>query len=393
MGEVGIAYLTAHPVQYQAPLLRRIAAEPGLRLKVFFASDLTSRRFMDPGFKREISWDTELLHGYDYEFLPALGSTDRISMARPLSVGLGSRLRAGNFSALWVHGYMRLHHWAAFISAKRLKMKVLIRDEATAIGRDRSPLARALKPTFFSFLSQVADGFLAIGSRNRDYYLTNDIAKSRIFWMPYAVDNRAFQAAARAAAPQRERLRAALGLEPNRPVILFAGKLMLRKRPGDLLEAWTRLAPRPEQRPYLLYVGDGTLLAELKSRLQAPGSEAVRFLGFKNQSELPAYYDLCDVFVMPTVFEPWGLVVNEVMNAGKAVIASDQVGCAPDLVRHGYNGFVYRASDVEDLHRVLRTALNDRTRLVEMGHRSLEMINRWSFEEDVQGLRAALNLD
>ena len=314
-------------------------------------------------------------------------------MARPLSVGLGSRLRAGNFSALWVHGYMRLHHWAAFISAKRLKMKVLIRDEATAIGRDRSPLARALKPTFFSFLSQVADGFLAIGSRNRDYYLTNDIAKSRIFWMPYAVDNRAFQAAARAAAPQRERLRAALGLEPNRPVILFAGKLMLRKRPGDLLEAWTRLAPRPEQRPYLLYVGDGTLLAELESRLQAPGSEAVRFLGFKNQSELPAYYDLCDVFVMPTVFEPWGLVVNEVMNAGKAVIASDQVGCAPDLVRHGYNGFVYRASDVEDLHRVLRTALNDRTRLVEMGHRSLEMINRWSFEEDVQGLRAALNLD
>ena len=67
--------------------------------------------------------------------------------------------------------------------------------------------------------------------------------------------------------------------------------------------------------------------------LAGTGSEAVRFLGFKNQSELPAYYDLCDVFVMPTVFEPWGLVVNEVMNAGKAVIASDQVGCAPDLVR------------------------------------------------------------
>ncbi|HEV3109597.1 MAG TPA: glycosyltransferase [Candidatus Binataceae bacterium] len=295
MSEVRIAYLTAHPIQYQAPLLRRIAAEPGVRLKVFFASDLTTRQFVDSGFKREISWDTELLHGYEHEFLPALGSTDRISMARPFSVGLGSRLRAGNFSALWVHGYMRLHHWAAFVSAKRLKMKVLIRDEATAIGRDRSQLARALKPAFFSFLSRVADGFLAIGTRNRDYYLANNIAASRLFWTPYAVDNSAFQAAARAAAPRREQLRAALGLQPDRPIILFAGKLMPRKRPGDLLEAWAHLAPRPEQRPYLLYVGDGKLRAELEGRAREVGSEAVRFLGFKNQSELPAYYELCDL--------------------------------------------------------------------------------------------------
>ena len=168
---------------------------------------------------------------------------------------------------------------------------------------------------------------------------------------------------------------------------------MARKRPGDLLEAWARLAPQSKQRPYLLYVGDGELRNQLEARAKELGAEAVRFLGFKNQSELPAYYDLCDVFVMPTVFEPWGLVVNEVMNAGKAVIASDQVGCAPDLVRDGYNGFVYRAGDVADLHRVLRRALNDRTGLVEMGRRSLEMINRWSFEEDVHGLRAALNLD
>jgi glycosyltransferase involved in cell wall biosynthesis len=95
---------------------------------------------------------------------------------------------------------------------------------------------------------------------------------------------------------------------------------------------------------------------------------------------------------MPTVFEPWGLVVNEVMNAGTAVIVSDQVGCAPDLGRDGYNGLVYQAGNITDLHRVLHTALSDRTRLREMGRRSLEIINRWSFEEDVLGLRAALGL-
>src|SRR5262249_53333365 len=122
------------------------------------------------------------------------------------------------------------------------------------------------------------------------------------------------------------------------------------------------------------------------------GHGTVRFLGFKNQSELAAYYDLCDVFVMPTVLEPWGLVVNEVMNASRAVIASDQVGCAPDLVRDGYNGFIYRAGSVNDLHRVLRLALAEPARLRDMGRRSLEIINQWSFEEDLLGLRAALGL-
>ena len=64
----------------------------------------------------------------------------------------------------------------------------------------------------------------------------------------------------------------------------------------------------------------------------------VRFLGFRNQSEMPAFYDLCDLFVLPSHFEPWGLVINEAMNAGKPVIVSDCVGAAPDLVQTGRNG-------------------------------------------------------
>jgi len=390
---IRLAYLATHPIQYQAPMLRRVAAEPDIQLKVFFASDISTRLFVDPGFKRPITWDTNLLEGYDYEFLPALTGVERLSMLRPLSVGLARRLRAGRFAALWVHGYMRPHHWAALISAKRFGMKTLIRDEANALGGRRGSLRGEFKPLFFAWLSRVTDAFLAIGSLNRDYYHANGVQPDRVFWTPYAVDNRFFQGQARAAAPKQNCLRAQLGLEPGRPVVLFVGKLMQRKRPGDLLEAWARLAPGPGCEPaaYLLYVGDGELRGELERR--AAAFRSVRFLGFKNQGELPAYHDLCDVFVMPTVDEPWGLVVNEVMNAGKAVIATDQVGCAPDLVRHGHNGFIYRAGDVSALHDALRKALADRERLAEMGRRSVEIINRWSFEEDVAGLRAALGLN
>jgi hypothetical protein len=78
--EVKLAYLVTHPIQYQAPLLKRIAQEPGIRLKVFFASDLSVRAFRDSGFNRIISWDVPLLEHYDYEFLPALGSAHDVSL-------------------------------------------------------------------------------------------------------------------------------------------------------------------------------------------------------------------------------------------------------------------------------------------------------------------------
>jgi glycosyltransferase involved in cell wall biosynthesis len=116
----------------------------------------------------------------------------------------------------------------------------------------------------------------------------------------------------------------------------------------------------------------------------------VRFLGFQNQSELPALYDLCDVFVLPSNREAFGLVVNEAMNAGKPVIASDQVGCWPDLVRPGINGAVFPAGDAAALAAALRPFLLDPALRERAGQASLDLINRWSFAEDLVGLRRAL---
>jgi glycosyltransferase involved in cell wall biosynthesis len=391
---VRLAYLVTHPIQYQAPLLRRIAAEPGIELKVFFASDVTLRKFVDVGFQRAIEWDVPLRDGYDYEVLPHVRRNDRVSFWQPVSYGLSSRLKAGRFDALWIHGYMRWHHWVAMITAKRLGLKVLLRDEATEISIMRSKLRRNLKKLFFAGLRQIVDRFLAIGSLNAAYYRQHDVAGARIFLMPYAVDNAFFQGQASASAVRREALRHQLGLASGRPVILYAGKLSGRKGPRDLLEAYLQLSPngRDEPYPYLLYVGDGEQRSELEASAGTRGWNSIRFLGFKNQHEIPSFYDLCEVFVLPSRFEPWGLAANEAMNAAKAVIVSHRAGCAPDLVRDGVNGFVFRAGDPTDLMRTLRDAFDNRSRCAEMGRRGLEIINRWSFEEDVQGLRAALSI-
>jgi glycosyltransferase involved in cell wall biosynthesis len=390
--KIRLAYLVTHPIQYQAPLLRRIAAEPGIDLTVFFCSDFSLKSHLDPYFGKFIAWDTPLTGGYRHEILPALGRRDRLSFWRPFNYGLARRLDPGNFDVLWVHGYNRWFNWLAMAWAKILGLKILVRDEATLISASRHRLKRLAKRLFFLTLRNLSDGFLAIGTLNAQYYQSYGIAPERIFSMPYAVDNAFFRDQARAAARERERLRHELGLSPGRPIILFVSKLSEVKRGQDLLEAYIGMSPDQvqEPHPYLIFIGDGSQRKTLEERAGTMHWSSIKFLGFRNQTELPGYYDLCDVLVLPSAFEPWGLVINEVMNAGRAVVVSDQVGCGPDLVRPGENGAVFPAGDIVRLRQALVDLTGDPQRCRAMGEKSLEIIKTWGLEEDVAGLKQAL---
>lgn len=387
-----IAYVVSHPIQYQAPLLRFIAAQPDVDLTVFFQSEGALHGQFDPGFGQIVRWDVPLLEGYRYDFLPAVGRRDIVSGQRPLSYGIGRRLRRGGFDALWVHGYARAFNWQAMIAAKAAGLKVFVRDDVTEAGKQRGWPRRAAKQVFCRVLARIADGFLATGTANAEYYRANGIPDRQIFLLPYAVDNAFFAVRAREAERDRESLRAKLGLEPGRPVILFASKFQALKRPDDLLHAYERLVGPAGLRnpPYLIYVGDGELRPAVEAEAAAKGLAGVRFLGFRNQTELPVFYDLCDVFVLPSISDRWGLVVNEVMAAGRAVVVTDKVGCAPDLVKQGVNGFTVSAGDVAALAEALGDIVSSPGRIRAMGAASREIIGRWSFREDVEGLRHAL---
>ncbi len=390
--KIRLAYLVSHPIQYQAPLLRLIAAEPDIELTVFFCSDYSLRRHRDAGFGREIEWDVPLVDGYDHVFLPGWAAEGPPSVFRPVNRGLARALKEGDFDVLWVHGYMRLYHMVSMIRAQLQGRIVLNRDEAWAKSASRGPVKDAVKRVSYRALRHICHGWLVIGSANRDYYLANGMKPETLFSVPYAVDNRIFRERAAAAGATREALRAELGLDPGRPIVLYASKFMARKRPADLLAAFAGIAHEPAaRRPYLVMVGDGEQHDALVRQAEALGiAGSVVFAGFRNQSELPRFYDLCNVFVLPSVLEPWGLVINEVMNAGRAVIASDQVGAVFDLVRDGKNGFVFPAGDVAALTDKLRLVLSDPGLCERMGRCGLEIIDGWGFREDIAGLRQAL---
>ena len=392
---VRLAYLVSHPIQYQTPLLRRIAQEPDIDLTVFFGSDFSVRGYRDDGFGVEFKWDVPQLEGYRYEILPTLRDNGSEGTWSPISHGLSARLAgqagAPPFDALWVHGYATVNQMHGILAAKALGIPVLIRSDSSLRDRPRSGLKLASKQIFFSALKSLIDGVLVSGTWNKlywEHYLGEEFP---LYLLPYAVDNEWFQDQARLAVHRRAELQAELALEPGRPVILFAGKLQTRKHCDDLVEAYARLAAA-EDSPgaYLLIVGDGEERPAIERQVAALGLRDVRFCGFRNQSELPRFFDLATVFVLPAQHEPWGLIVNEVMNAGRAVILSDDVGCHPDLVTHGVEGLIYPVRDVAALEAALRAVLRDPETAAAMGQRGLARISQWSFEQDVAGLRQAL---
>jgi len=389
-----LAYFVTHPIQYQAPLLKRIALEPDIALKVFFSSDLSVRGHVDEEFGVRIQWDTPLLEGYAHEFLPVLREARDGKVpgfARPANYGIGHRLREGKFDAVWVHGYNYLTNLQAIRTANSMGVPVLLRAESTLHDRPRSGVKLAVKKLFFDWLKRRVSAVLSIGDENAVYWKHYFGETVPLFPFYYSVDNEYFQRECARAAETREEFRSSLGLEAGRGVILFAAKLVARKRCGELVEAYLKLAGRSQWPvPYLLIVGDGEERAMLEARAQTAGVGDVRFLGFRNQSELPRFYDLCDVFVLASVDEPWGLAINEVMNAARPVIVSDQVGCQKNLVQPGVNGFVVGAGDVEGLAESLRAVFADAQAARAMGAEGLRIVDGLSYEQNVRGLRAAL---
>jgi hypothetical protein len=71
-----LAILQSHPIQYFSPLFRRIAQEPDIDLTVYYCSHQGSREYRDPGFGTSFKWDTPILEGYQYRFLPNLQKKD-----------------------------------------------------------------------------------------------------------------------------------------------------------------------------------------------------------------------------------------------------------------------------------------------------------------------------
>lgn len=363
---IKLTYLVSHPIQYQAPLLRLIDKEEEIDLRVVFEKNPAGSAYFDQGFKRLIEWDVPLTEGYENI---SLAETDLISEINKSDV-------------IWLHGWGSPVMRKALVLAHRLGIPVLMRAENCDLAMPDGAGPRGwLKRLYIGWITRRCRAFLAIGTENKNYYLRRGVSPDQIFLMPYAIDHENFAVRAKAAHLQLNNLKAKFGITPEQKVVLFAGKFMPRKHPDLLVHAMNSV-DWPGEKPKLVFVGSGNM----EEKLRALAPDAI-FLGFKNQSELPPIYDMADVMVLPSEREPWGLAVNEAMACGTAVIVSDQVGCATDLINDGC-GKVFPSGDVQALSDAIVYCLKHSNR---MGKAAYATIKQWGFAEDIEGLKQAIN--
>lgn len=383
-----LAYLVSHPIQYQAPLLRLVAARPDLDLDVYFQSSHSAGAYFDPGFGGMVEWDVPLLEGYRSQ---TLGDhpLNRLG-AGTFNSGLFRALKSADKSTLWLHGFANPYYAFVIERALRRGMQVLIRDEVQHGGNHRTAWKEKAKSLLLSSWSRRGVGFLAIGSLNRQYYLDMGVDPANIFLVPYAVDGAFFARLSDQARADRTALREAAGIAADATVVLFASKFAPRKGGLDTVEAFRLALPRliaaGIKNPVLAFVGSGE---QAEAITAAASGLPVVFLGFQNQQALARLFGLVDLFVLPSRREPWGLVVNEAMSAGLPVIVTDEVGCWPDLVQDGVNGHVFKAGDIGAFADALTSVLSDPSRRAAMGEASRRIIAGWGYEQDVEGLLAA----
>jgi glycosyltransferase involved in cell wall biosynthesis len=377
----------SHPVQYSAPIFRLMAQHPQIDFHVAYCSLRGAEEAHDAEFATTVKWDVPLLDGYAWTHVPNRGSGSE-SFFGLRNPALWNLIRNGHFDAVLCYtGYVRATFWITYVAAKLAGAAFLFGTDATTlVSRAEREWKRRAKRTLWPLLFRLADQVIVPSSGTRNLMLSLGIPDDRVTLTPYVVDNDWWTT--RSATVDRTSVRASWGAGPADTVVLFCAKLQPWKRPIDLLRAFAK-AKLPNA--ILIFAGEGPLRPQLESEITALGiTPRVRFLGFVNQSQLPAVYTAADVMVLPSEYEPFAVVVNEAMCCGCPVVVSDRVGAAQDLVSPVAPEFVFPCGRMDVLAELIVKVVSDRRLLEETRQRGLAQMRLWSPERNIQATIEAI---
>lgn len=301
-------------------------------------------------------------------------------------------LRDRQVAAVLVNGYADVGRLRVILWCARRGVRCLVWGDSNIRAdnpRRLRGLKRVAKTLFLRWLLRRVTAVLACGSLGRAYFEHYGVPPDRIFYSPVEPD---YDLITRLPPAIIDAIRARFGLLPNRRRIIYSGRLAQAKRVDLLIDAFAAVAGR---RPGwdVVIVGDGPLRAALAARVPAALRGRFTWVGFVDQQEVvSALYRLSDVLVLPSDFEPWALVINEAAAAGLAMIASDAVGAAAELIREGVNGLTFPLGDLPALTDRLLD-VTDPSRIDAMRAASPDVLADWRHRGDpIAGLREAMGV-
>jgi glycosyltransferase involved in cell wall biosynthesis len=253
------------------------------------------------------------------------------------------------------------------------KIPIYFRGDSHNLN-DNFFLKKIIRTLFLRAVYKFIDFAHYVGSNNYNYFKKNGLKENQLIFVPHAVENNRFSTV------YSNNL---IHKNENEIVFGFAGKLDSVKNPFLLAKAFMEIK---NERIKLIFAGEGKLLFELKEYCKL--DTRISFMGFLNQTEMPKFYQAIDVFVLPSISETWGLSVNEAMASSKAIIVSDKVGCAIDLVIDNFNGYIFKSNNISSLKNVIERCL--RSDLKQMGLNSFNIIQKWTIEKQAEAIERSI---
>jgi glycosyltransferase involved in cell wall biosynthesis len=380
--------LASHPIQYHVPFIREMVAR-GLDVEVAYYHQGTAGRMgHDAEFGLDFEWDLDLLGGYRHSILQSGRATYTWSEQTRIAQRLVPWMLRDR-SPVLLMGWFAEITWLVWLLGVVRRVPMLVLSETTPLSFRASYKPR-WRVRLLSWLLRRSAACLYIGTRNRTFLSEMGVDQERLFHCPYSVDNSFFYEQTARLLPQREGYCLQYGLDPSLPAFLFSGKLIPKKRPLNLLNAY--LDAGLDDRAQLIFVGEGSERHALARRIGECGARHVHLLGFFNYRAMPLAYVLGEVLCLPSgPTETWGLVVNESLACRRPAIVSAAAGCAPDLVGPG-NGWIVPVDNHAALVQALHTAFESRAEWPVMGLAGKAKVAGHTFSKMVDGVEAALAL-
>ena len=389
-GKIRFAILASHPIPYYVPYYRALAKYSDLEVCAFFASRFGLDKTLDPGMGIELAWRTDLLSGYEHAFLPGAESIKKLSFRDVDNPGVGQALAGFRPDVVLLHGYTMMTMLRALVWCRVNGVTTLMISDSS-LHSGTTPLMRALKRALLPTVFRQFSAFLCVGDRNEAYVRAFGVPAERTFRVPNVVDEGFWKFRERRD-QERPRVRAELEIGKDDLLVLYVGKLIGRKRPGDLLDALAQLRSMPGARSVrVVFAGDGAQRAELERKATNLALPA-RFLGFVNIDVLPRYFCAADVLAHPAEIETFGVITIEAAILGLPLVLSDHVGAIgpTSIARPGDNALIYPCGDTAALATSLRRLADGPETLARMAAASLRISEELDARMAVRGTLAAV---
>lgn len=386
-----LGIFATHPIQYQVPIWRRLSKVIENDVTVFYFSDHGIRLGTDPGFGIQVKWDIDLLSGYNSVFL-----SRNIDFRYPGSIKIEDVdliMNHGKFDWVYISGYMHGFERQIVKNKKKYNYRILMRGEFTDQLYDTNKsflhkkIKKAMRDIYLKWFYRHVDSFGVIGLAAEWHLKRFGISSERLFSSPYNIDDEYF--GSQINMYNRLSSRKELGIDNETITILFSGKLISRKAPILLLESLIQLTNK--SKVVIILLGDGNQRSIIESSFRQHFGSHLFMPGFVNQSELCKYYAASDLFILPSEYDTWGLVVNEAMQFGLPVIVSDRVGCRHDLIIPGETGEIFQNGNSHDLAAKIDYFIKNQTEIRRMGQVARERIKGYTVEKAALGLLNAMS--